>query len=328
MSKFLITGGAGFIGSNYLHYVVNNYVDDFFLCIDDLTYAGNYDNIKELEKNTNFKFMKFNICDDKKLLDIFKREKFDYVVNFAAETHVDNSIKNPNIFFETNIMGTINLLNSVKFMNESSDHKIIRYHQVSTDEVYGELPLDHPELLFNENSKIIPSSPYSASKASADLITLAYHKTYNIPITISRCSNNYGPYQYPEKFIPLMIKNALNNKKIPIYGTGENIRDWIYVYDHIVAIDLIVRNGENGEVYNIGGNFEISNINVAKKILRCLNKSEHLISFVKDRPGHDKRYAIDSSKIKNKLGWKCQYNFDEGLNKTIDWYLKNDNRLL
>lgn len=323
MSKFLITGGAGFIGTNYLHYVIQKYPTDFFVCIDSLTYAGNYNNIKDLEKRENYKFYKIDITDKNSILKLFKSEKFDYIINFAAESHVDNSIKDPNLFAKTNIIGTMNLLNAVKYMNEKSSHQIIRYHQISTDEVYGDLPLDRSDLKFKEDSKINASNPYSASKASADLQVLSYSKTYNLPVTISRCSNNYGPYQYPEKLIPVMIKNAINNKKLPIYGNGENVRDWIHVYDHIVGIDLIVRYGKNGEIYNLGGNTEKTNLEVIKTILKYLNKPESLISFVKDRPGHDKRYAIDTSKIEKELGWKCKYNFDEGIIETIEWYLNN-----
>ena len=333
MSKFLITGGAGFIGTNYLHYVVNKYPNDFFVCIDALTYAGNYNNIKDLEMKDNYKFYKMDIRDRESILELFRVENFDYVINFAAESHVDNSIKNPNLFAETNIVGTMNLLNAVKYMKDNSNYPITRYHQISTDEVYGDLPLDRPDLKFKEDDKIKTSSPYSASKASADLEVLSYAQTYNLPITISRCSNNYGPYQYPEKLIPLMIKKAMNNEKLPVYGTGENIRDWIHVHDHNVGVDLIVRNGKNGEIYNLGGHAEKSNIEIVKIILRYLNKPESLIDFVKDRPGHDRRYATDTTKIENELGWTRKYNFDDGIIETIDWYvnhydwLKNANSL-
>ena len=333
MSKFLITGGAGFIGTNYLHYVVNKYPNDFFVCIDALTYGGNYNNIKDLEMKDNYKFYKMDIRDRESILELFKVENFDYVINFAAESHVDNSIKNPNLFAETNIVGTMNLLNAVKYMKDNSNYPITRYHQISTDEVYGDLPLDRPDLKFKEDDKIKTSSPYSASKASADLEVLSYAQTYNLPITISRCSNNYGPYQYPEKLIPLMIKKAMNNEKLPVYGTGENIRDWIHVHDHNVGVDLIVRNGKNGEIYNLGGHAEKSNIEIVKIILRYLNKPESLIDFVKDRPGHDRRYATDTTKIENELGWTRKYNFDDGIIETIDWYvnhydwLKNANSL-
>lgn len=327
MSKFLITGGVGFIGTNFLHYAVNKYPTDFFVCVDSLTYAGNYNNIKELETKENYKFYKIDIRNQEDILELFISEKFDYVINFAAESHVDNSIKNPNIFAETNILGTMTLLNATRYMNENTEYHIQRFHQVSTDEVYGDLPLNRLDLKFNENSKIITSSPYSAFKAGADLQLLAYFKTYNLPITISRCSNNYGPYQHPEKLIPLVIKNAINNKNIPVYGTGANIRDWIHVYDHNVAIVLIVRNRKNGEIYNIGGNTEKNNLEVVKTILKYLNKNENLITFVKDRPGHDKRYAMNTTKIEKKLGWKCKYNFEDGINETIERYCNNLNWL-
>ena len=323
MSKFLITGGAGFIGTNYLHYVVEKYPSDNFVCIDSLTYAGNYNNIKDLEARNNYKFFKIDITDAKRILKLFETEKFDYVINFAAESHVDNSIKNPNLFAETNIIGTMNLLNAVRHMKENTSYPVTRYHQISTDEVYGDLPLNRPDLKFKEDNKIIASSPYSASKASADLQVLAYSKTYNLPITISRCSNNYGPYQYPEKLIPVMIKKALNNEKLPLYGNGENVRDWIHVHDHNVAVDLIVRNGKNGEIYNIGGDAEKTNLEIVKIILKRLNKPESLITFVKDRPGHDRRYATDTSKIEIELGWKREYDFEDGIVETIDWYCNN-----
>ena len=320
--KFLITGGAGFIGSNYLHYVVNKYPKDCFVCLDALTYAGNYNNIKELEKKKNYKFVKMDIRDKEAINELFKKEKFDYVINFAAESHVDNSIKNPNLFTETNVIGTMNLLNAVRMMMETS-HPIKRYHQVSTDEVYGDLPLDRPDLLFTEDTPIHTSSPYSSSKASADLFVLAYRRTYGIPVTISRCSNNYGPYQFPEKLIPVVLSKALNDEKIPVYGKGENVRDWIHVHDHNVGVDLIVRNGKDGEVYNLGGHSEKTNLEVVKTILKVLKKPESLISFVTDRPGHDLRYAIDSTKVEKELGWKRSYNFEEGIIETVKWYVDN-----
>ncbi len=321
--KFLITGGAGFIGSNYLHYVVNKYPKDTFVCLDALTYAGNYNNIKSLEKKKNYKFVKMDIRDKEDIIDLFKKEKFDYVINFAAESHVDNSIKNPNIFAETNILGTMNLLNAVKIMNDEGKHPIKRYHQVSTDEVYGDLPLDRTDLLFTEETPIHTSSPYSSSKASADLFVLAYSRTFKLPVTISRCSNNYGPYQFPEKLIPVVISKALNDEKVPVYGKGENVRDWIHVHDHNVGVDLIVRNGRDGQVYNLGGHSEKKNIDVVKTILKHLNKPESLIEFVTDRLGHDLRYAIDSKKVEKELGWKREYNFDEGIKETVDWYVNN-----
>ncbi len=321
--KFLITGGAGFIGSNYLHYVTEKYPKDEFVCLDALTYAGNYNNIKMLEKKKNYKFVKMDIRDKEKIFDLFKKEKFDVVINFAAESHVDNSIKNPNVLAETNILGTKNLLNAFKMLRDEEGKKIVRYHQVSTDEVYGDLPLDRPDLLFTEQTPLHTSSPYSSSKASADLFVMAYARTFNMPVTISRCSNNYGPYQFPEKLIPLMVSKALKNEKLPVYGTGENVRDWIHVHDHNVGVDLIVRNGRVGEVYNLGGHSERKNIDVVKTILKQLGKSEDLIEFVTDRKGHDLRYAIDSTKAEKELGWDRTYNFEDGIKETVDWYLNN-----
>jgi len=321
--KFIITGGAGFIGSNYLHYVVDKYPEDYFICLDALTYAGNYNNIKMLESKPNYKFKKLDIRDKEAIYDLFKAEKPDVVINFAAESHVDNSIKNPNIFAETNILGTMNLLNAFKMLRDDEGHNITRYHQVSTDEVYGDLPLDRPDLLFTEETPLHTSSPYSSSKASADLFVMAYARTYNMPVTISRCSNNYGPYQFPEKLIPLMISKALNNEKLPVYGKGENVRDWIHVHDHNVGVDLIVRNGKDGEVYNLGGHSERNNLTVVKTILKQLDKSEELISFVEDRKGHDLRYAIDSSKAEKELGWTRTYTFEDGIKETIDWYVNH-----
>ena len=315
--KFLVTGGAGFIGSNYLHYVVNKYPKDKFICIDALTYAGNYNNIKELEKKNNFKFVKGDIRDKDLVEKLFEKEKFDIVVNFAAESHVDNSIKNPNLFADTNILGTMTL------MNACVKYGIKRYHQVSTDEVYGDLPLDRPDLKFNETTPIHTSSPYSASKAGADLQVLAYARTYKLPITISRCSNNYGAYQFLEKLIPVVISKALNNESIPVYGTGENVRDWIHVHDHNVGVDLIIRKGKDGEIYNLGGHSEKTNLEVVKTILKQLEKPETLITFVKDRPGHDLRYAIDSTKVEKELGWTRTYTFEDGIKETIDWYINN-----
>ena len=315
--KFLITGGAGFIGSNYLHYVVNKYNDDKFVCIDALTYAGNYNNIKELENKENFKFVHGDITDRNLIYKLFEDEKFDIVINFAAESHVDNSIKNPEIFLKTNILGTSVLLDACR------KYGIKRYHQVSTDEVYGDLPLDRPDLKFTEDTPIHTSSPYSSSKASADLLVMAYHRTYGLPVTISRCSNNYGPYQFPEKLIPLVISKALNNEKIPVYGTGQNVRDWIHVIDHNIGVDLIVRKGRDGEIYNLGGHSERSNLDVVKTILKQMGKDESLIEFVSDRKGHDLRYAIDSTKSEKELGWKLTRNFEEGLKDTVDWYLNN-----
>lgn len=319
--KFLVTGGAGFIGSNFLHYMVKKYPKDYFVCLDLLTYAGNYDNIRTLETCDNFKFVYGDIRNADEINSLFLREKFDVVVNFAAETHVDTSIKNPNIFLETNVMGTVNLLNAVKEME--TIYKVKRFHQISTDEVYGDLPLDKAQLSFNETSPLRPSSPYSASKISADLFVLAYARTYKIPVTISRCSNNYGAYQFLEKLIPLTILRALNNEKIPIYGNGKNVRDWIHVKDHNIGVDMIIRHGKNGEVYNLGGNSEKENIEVVKLILKILNKSEDLIEYVSDRKGHDLRYAMNYNKAKTMLGWEPQIDFKDGLKETIDWYLNN-----
>ena len=315
--KFLITGGAGFIGSNYCHYVVNKYPKDKFVCLDALTYAGNYNNIKSLESKKNFKFVKGDITDRKLVDELFKKEKFDVVINFAAESHVDNSIKNPGVFLTTNIIGTQVL------MDASLKYNVKRYHQVSTDEVYGDLPLDRPDLLFKEDTPIHTSSPYSASKASADLLVGAYHRTFGLPATISRCSNNYGPYQFPEKLIPVIFSKAIKDQKVPVYGTGENIRDWIHVHDHNVGVDLIVRKGKVGEVYNLGGHSERTNLTVVKTILKQLGKSEDLIEFVADRKGHDLRYAIDSTKAEKELGWDRTYNFEDGIKETIEWYVNN-----
>ena len=315
--KYLITGGAGFIGSNFMHYMTETYPEDMFVCIDALTYAGNYNNIKELEKRDNFKFVHGDITDRELINKLFEEEKFDYVVNFAAESHVDNSIKNPGIFLTTNIIGTQVLMDACR------KYGIKRYHQVSTDEVYGDLPLDRPDLLFSENNPIKTSSPYSASKASADLLVLAYARTFNLPVTISRCSNNYGPYQFPEKLIPVVISKALNNEPIPVYGKGENVRDWIHVHDHNVGVDLIIKKGRTGEVYNLGGHSERTNLEVVKTILKELGKSEDLITFVADRPGHDLRYAIDSTKSEKELGWDRTYTFEDGIKETVNWYVNN-----
>ena len=315
--KFLITGGAGFIGSNYCHYVVNKYPEDKFVCLDALTYAGNYNNIKELEGKENFKFVKGDITDRELVDKLFEEEKFDVVINFAAESHVDNSIKNPGIFLTTNIIGTQVL------MDACLKHGVKRYHQVSTDEVYGDLPLDRPDLLFTEETPIHTSSPYSSSKAGADLLVGAYYRTFGLPVTISRCSNNYGPYQFPEKLIPVVISKALNNEQIPVYGKGENVRDWIHVIDHNIGVDLIVRNGRIGEVYNLGGHSERTNLEVVKTILKQMGKSENLITYVTDRPGHDLRYAIDSTKVEEELNWDRTYTFEEGIKETVDWYLNN-----
>lgn len=315
--KFLVTGGAGFIGSNYMHYVVNKYENDIFVCLDALTYAGNYNNIKNLESKPNFKFVHMDIRDVDGIDSLFEKEKFDCVINFAAESHVDNSIKNPNLFADTNVLGTMNLMNACRKYGN------IRYHQVSTDEVYGDLPLDRPDLKFTELTPIHTSSPYSSSKAGADLQVMAYYRTYGLPVTISRCSNNYGPYQFPEKLIPVVISKALKNEKIPVYGRGENVRDWIHVIDHNIGVDMIVRNGKIGEVYNLGGHSERTNLEVVKTILKQLGKDESLIEYVTDRPGHDLRYAIDSTKVEKKLGWNRTYTFENGIEETINWYVDN-----
>lgn len=313
--KIIVTGGAGFIGSNFVYYELKNHPDDEIICLDALTYAGNMETLAGALKNPKFKFVKGDIVDRKLVYDLFAAEKPDVIVNFAAESHVDRSIENPEIFLQTNIIGTSVLLDACR------KYGIKRYHQVSTDEVYGDLPLDRPDLFFTETTPLHTSSPYSSSKASADLLVQAYHRTYGVPVTISRCSNNYGSYQFPEKLIPLMIINALHGKKLPVYGTGENVRDWLYVEDHCSAIDLVIRKGTVGEVYNIGGHNEHTNLEVVKIILQKLGKSEDLIEFVKDRPGHDRRYAIDPTKIHDELGWLPATKFADGIEKTIDWYL-------
>ena len=317
MAKILVTGGAGFIGGNFLSLMVKKYPKDKFVCLDALTYAGNKKILMPIINQPNFKFIKLNICDRKNINNLFKKERFDYVINFAAETHVDRSINNPEVFTTTNIIGTQVLLDaSVKF-------KIKRFHQISTDEVYGDIPIKDNKTRFNEKSPLHPSSPYSASKAAADLLVLAYHRTYKLPISISRSSNNFGPYQYEEKLIPLLIKRAINNKSLPIYGDGINVRDWIYVIDHCVAIDLILRKGKNGEIYNISGNNYYSNLEIAKLILKELNKSESLIKFIKDRPGHDLRYSLDASKIYKKLKFKPKNKFKRAIKLTINSYIKS-----
>ena len=320
--KYLITGGAGFIGSNFLHYMTSTYNDDKFYCIDALTYAGNYNNIKNLEGKSNFKFIHGDITDKELIDKLFNEYHFDYVVNFAAESHVDNSIKNPSIFLTTNILGTQTLMDACR------KYGIKRYHQVSTDEVYGDLPLDRPDLLFKETNPIKASSPYSASKAGADLLVLAYHRTFKLPVTISRCSNNYGPYQFPEKLIPVVISKALNDESIPVYGNGLNVRDWIHVHDHNVGVDMIIKNGRDGEVYNLGGHSEKTNLEVVKTILHELGKPESLITYVTDRPGHDLRYAIDSTKTEEELGWKLTYDFNQGIKDTVKWYINNEDWIL
>ena len=315
--KILVTGGAGFIGCNFIYYMLNKYPDYEIVCLDALTYAGNLKSLSGAVANPKFKFVKGSISDKDFVDRLFKSESFDIVVNFAAESHVDRSIENPFIFLETNIMGTACLLEA------SKKYGVKRYHQVSTDEVYGDLPLDRPDIFFTEKTNLSASSPYSASKASADLLTLAYHRTYGLPVTISRCSNNYGPYQFPEKLIPLMIMKALADESLPVYGNGLNVRDWLYVEDHCRAIDLIIHNGKVGEIYNVGGHNERRNIDVVKTVLGHLSKPESLITHVKDRAGHDLRYAIDPEKISSQLGWEPETCFDEGMKKTVEWYLEN-----
>ncbi|MCQ2462364.1 MAG: dTDP-glucose 4,6-dehydratase [Clostridia bacterium] len=313
----LITGGAGFIGSNYVYYTLEKHPDYRVVCIDKLTYAGNLENLEQAMKNDNFRFVKGDITDRECVDRLFAEEKFDAVINFAAESHVDRSIENPQVFLMTNVVGTSVLLDACRRYGTA------RYHQVSTDEVYGDLPLDRPDLFFTEDTPVHTSSPYSASKASADLLCLAYYRTFGTPVTVSRCSNNYGPYHFPEKLIPLMIANALNDKPLPVYGNGLNVRDWLYVKDHCKAIDMIVEHGKIGEVYNVGGHNERTNIDVVKTVLRLLEKPESLITYVTDRPGHDRRYAIDPTKIKNELGWYPETGFDDGMKKTVAWYLEN-----
>ena len=315
--KVLVTGGAGFIATNFTYYMVNKYPEYNFVNLDALTYAGNYNNIKDLEGKPNYKFVKGDITDREFIDKLFEEEKFDWVVNFAAESHVDNSIKNPGIFLTTNILGTQVL------MDASRKYGVKRYHQVSTDEVYGDLPLDRPDLLFTEETPIHTSSPYSSSKAGADLLVGAYYRTYGLPITISRCSNNYGPYQFPEKLIPVVISKALNDEPIPVYGKGENVRDWIHVIDHNIGVDLILHKGKVGEVYNLGGHSERTNLDVVKTILKQLGKPESLITYVTDRPGHDLRYAIDSTKAEKELGWDRTYTFEKGIEETVNWYINN-----
>lgn len=312
--KIVVTGGAGFIGTNFIYYELKNHENDEIICLDNLTYAGNINNLQEAFTHLNFHFIKVDIADKERIDEIFSMYRPDIVVNFAAESHVDRSITDPEIFARTNILGTQNLMNACKKYNVS------RFHHVSTDEVYGDLPLDRKDLLFNEESPLKASSPYSASKASADLEVMAYYRTFNLPVTISRCSNNYGPYQHKEKLIPLMIDKALKDAKLPIYGDGMNVRDWIYVEDHCSAIDTIIRNGQVGQVYNVGSNNEKTNLEIVNTILDSLDKPKKLITFVPDRPGHDLRYAIDCSKIKKELCWCAMTSFSEGMRKTIEWY--------
>ena len=315
--KILVTGGAGFIGGNFIHYMVTKYPEDEIVNLDLLTYAGNLETLRAVEDKPNYRFIRGDIADRAFIFDLFEKEQFDVVINFAAETHVDRSITGPEIFVRTNVLGTTTLLDA------SKEFGVKRYHQVSTDEVYGDLPLDRPDLFFTEETPIHTSSPYSSAKASADLFVMAYHRTFGLPVTISRCSNNYGPYQFPEKLIPLMISRALNDETLPVYGEGLNVRDWLHVYDHCVAIDLIIRKGRVGEVYNIGGHNERTNMEVVQAILKALGKPESLIRHVEDRKGHDRRYAIDPKKIEEELGWVPSYHFETGLLDTIQWYLNN-----
>ncbi len=313
----IVTGGAGFIGSNFIFYMMDRHPDYRIVCLDSLTYAGNLSTLKSVLDKPNFRFVKEDICDRQAVDKLFREEHPDMVVNFAAETHVDRSIEDPGVFLNTNIMGTAVLMDACR------KYGIKRFHQVSTDEVYGDLPLDRPDLFFTETTPINPSSPYSAAKASADFLVMAYHRTFGLPVSISRCSNNYGPYQFPEKLIPLMIANALADKPLPVYGEGINVRDWLYVEDHCKAIDLIIHNGREGEVYNIGGHNEMRNIDIVKIILKQLDKPESLITHVTDRKGHDMRYAIDPAKIHAELGWLPETMFNDGIKKTIQWYLDN-----
>ena len=313
----LVTGGAGFIGSNFIFHMLKKYPDYRIVCLDKLTYAGNLSTLSCVLEERNFRFVRLDTCDREGVFRLFEEERPDIVVNFAAESHVDRSILDPGIFLQTNILGTAALMDACRKFG------IRRFHQVSTDEVYGDLPLTRPDLFFTEETPLHTSSPYSASKASADLLVLAYHRTYSLPVTISRCSNNYGLYQFPEKLIPLTIVNALDEKPLPVYGTGENVRDWLYVEDHCKAIDLIIHKGREGEVYNVGGHNERTNLDIVRLICKALGKSESLITFVADRKGHDMRYAIDPTKIHNELGWLPETKFEDGIQKTIQWYLDN-----
>lgn len=315
--KVLVTGGAGFIGSNFIYYMQKHHPEYEILNLDLLTYAGNPESLKEAEAVPNYRFVRGDIADTAFITALFERERFDVVVNFAAESHVDRAVLDPSVFVRTNVLGTQVLLDAARTFG------VKRFHQVSTDEVYGDLPLDRPDLFFTETSPLHTSSPYSAAKAGADLLVLAYYRTFGLPVTISRCSNNYGPYQFPEKLIPLMILRALKDEPLPVYGTGENIRDWLYVEDHCAAIDLILQKGAPGELYNIGGHNEYTNLSVVKTILQELGKPESLISFVSDRPGHDRRYAIDPAKITSELGWTPSESFEHGIKKTIHWYVEH-----
>ena len=313
----LVTGGAGFIGANFIFYMLNRRPEDRVVCLDKLTYAGNPDTLTPAMDHPRFRFVRGDICDRAAVNALFKEERPDVVVNFAAESHVDRSIEDPEVFLRTNILGTASLMDACR------TYGISRFHQVSTDEVYGDLPLDRPDLLFTEETPLHTSSPYSSSKAAADLLALSYHRTYGLPVTVSRCSNNYGPYQFPEKLIPLMISSALRDQPLPVYGQGRNVRDWLYVEDHCKAIDLILRQGRTGEVYNVGGHNEMRNIDIVRLICRELGKPESLITYVEDRKGHDLRYAVDPEKIRRELGWAPETAFQDGIKQTIRWYLDN-----
>ena len=313
----IVTGGAEFIGSNFIFHMLEAHPGNRIICLDKLTYAGNLSTLRPVADDPRFRFVKLDICDREGVFKLFEEEHPDIVVNFAAESHVDRSIVNPQIFLETNIIGTSVLMDACR------KYGIARFHQVSTDEVYGDLPLDQPDLFFTEKTPLHTSSPYSSSKAGADLLALAYHRTYGLPVTISRCSNNYGPYQFPEKLIPLMIINCLKNKPLPVYGKGLNVRDWLYVEDHCKAVDLIIHKGREGEVYNVGGHNEMHNIDIVKLVCKELGKSESLITYVTDRKGHDMRYAIDSVKIQNELGWVPETKFADGIKSTVKWYLEH-----
>lgn len=319
--KLLITGGAGFIGSNFCRYILQKYPNYKIVCLDALTYAGNMDNLVDIVDNANFKFVKGNICDVKLVDKLFKKERFDFVINFAAESHVEKSLLNPQIFIKTNIEGVGVLLNACKKYN------VGRFHQISTDEVYGSLPLKQKDTLFNETSPLNPTTPYSVSKASADLLVMSYYKTFNLPVTISRCSNNFGQYQFPEKLIPLTIMRAHDNNDMLIHGKGNAVRDWIYVIDHCEAIDLVIQKGKIGEIYNIGANYEKTNLQIVKSILKKMGKSQDLIKYIDDRLGQDQRYGLDVTKIKTELGWSSKYDFNLSLDKTIKWYIDNENWL-
>ncbi|OGU66859.1 MAG: dTDP-glucose 4,6-dehydratase [Ignavibacteria bacterium RBG_16_36_9] len=315
MKRILVTGGAGFIGSNFINYILSNRNDIFILNLDKLTYAGNLQNLKNVEQHPNYTFIKGDIVNDELVSYLFQKYEITHVINFAAESHVDRSILGSEIFFRTNVLGTNVLLENAKRFG------VEKFIQISTDEVYGSLG---PEGQFEETTPLQPNSPYSASKAAADMMALAFHHTYHVPVVITRCSNNYGPYQFPEKLIPLMIINSLNNKKLPVYGDGLNVRDWIYVIDHNKAVELVFDKGEVGEVYNVGASIEKPNIDIIKSVLKQLGKTEELIEYVKDRPGHDRRYAINSTKIKKELGWEAEHTFEQAMKDTIHWYLKNE----